>query len=324
MAYAVRVHQIGGPDVLIYEEVTVPEPGPGEVRIRQTACGLNYIDVYFRTGLYPQPSLPFIIGSEAAGEVVAVGPGVTDLKPGDRVAYYLPSGGYTSERNAPADRVVKLPDAISDEQGAVLMLKGLTVWYLIHKTFKVGKGQTILVHAAAGGIGLLLSQWANALGATVIGTAGTAEKAKIARANGCHHVIEYRSHDFVAAVKDITKGALCDVVYDGVGKDTFPGSLDCLRMRGLFVSFGNASGPVPPFNIHELTKRGSLYATRPTLAHYIGTRDELVEGVDTTFRAVMEGKLKVPIHHRYALKDARQAHIDLEGRATTGASILIP
>ncbi len=309
MTKAVRVHNVGGPEALVYEAVDVPAPGPGEVRIRQYAVGLNFIDVYYRTGLYKAPGLPFIAGNEAAGEVLSVGPGVTNFHPGDRVAYYFNLGGYASERNIPAEKLVKLPDHITYEQGAVLMLKGLTVWYLLHKTFKVEPGHRVLIHAAAGGIGMLACQWARALGAHVIGTAGTRAKADLALSNGCDHVILYNDEDFV---------------YDGVGKTTFPGSLSCLKPRGMFVSFGNASGPVPPFAIAELNNHGSLFATRPKLNDYIGKRSELLEGADTLFAAVINGKLHVPINHAYALKDAAKAHIDLEGRATTGAAILRP
>ena len=321
MTKAVRVHKVGGPEALVYEDVDVPAPGPGEVRIRQHAVGVNFIDVYFRTGLYKAPGLPFIAGNEAAGEVVAVGPGVTNFHPGDRVAYYFTLGGYASERVIPADKLVKLPDHITYEQGAVLMLKGLTVWYLLHKTFKVEPGHRVLIHAAAGGIGLLACQWAKALGAHVIGTVGSKAKADLALSNGCDHVILYNEEDFVARVKQISRNELCDVVYDGVGKTTFPGSLSCLRPRGLFVSFGNASGPVPPFPLAELNNHGSLFATRPKLNDYVSTRKELLEGADTLFAAVINGKLHVPINHAYALKDAAKAHTELESRATTGAAI---
>ena len=322
MTKAVRVHQVGGPEVMIYEDIELPPPGQGEVRIRQYAVGLNFIDVYFRTGLYKAPTMPFICGNEAAGEITAVGPGVTNFHPGDRVAYYFNLGAYATERNIPADKLVKLPDRISDELGAVLMLKGLTVWYLLHKTFKVESGHRVLIHAAAGGIGLLACQWAKALGAHVIGTVSTKAKADLALANGCDHVINYAEEDFVARVKQISRGELCDVVYDGVGKTTFPGSLACIRPRGLFVSFGNASGPVAAFSLAELNNHGSLLATRPKLNDYVGTRKELLEGADTLFAAVLDDKLHVPINHAYALKDAAKAHIDLEGRKTTGASIL--
>jgi NADPH:quinone reductase len=324
MAKAVRVHEAGGPEVLTYEEIEVPAPGKGEVRIRQRACGLNFIDTYFRTGLYKAPGLPFIVGNEASGDVIDVGPGVTGFHPGDRVAYTFALGGYASERIMPAERLVKLPDMITYEQAAVLMLKGLTVHYLLHKTFKVEPGHNVLIHAAAGGIGLLACQWAKALGANVIGTVGSKEKADLAARNGCDHVILYNDNDFVAEVKKITRGDLCNVVYDGVGKVTFPGSLDCLKPLGMFVSFGNASGVVPPFSIGELQRRGSLFATRPSLNDYIAKRRDLLEAADTMFAAVISGSLQVPIHHAYALKDAAKAHRDLESRATTGASILKP
>ncbi|MFZ0813352.1 MAG: quinone oxidoreductase [Bradyrhizobium sp.] len=325
MTKAVRVHKVGGPEVLVYEDTELPAPGSGEVRIRQHAVGLNFIDTYYRTGLYKAPGgLPFIVGNEAAGEVLSVGPGVTNFHPGDRVAYYVNLGAYAGERNIPWERLVKLPDHITYEQGAVLMLKGLTVWYLLHKTFKVEPHHRVLIHAAAGGIGLLACQWARALGAHVIGTVGSRAKADLALANGCDHVILYNVEDFVARVKQISRNELCDVVYDGVGKSTFPGSLSCLKPRGLFVSFGSASGPVPPFAIAELNNHGSLFATRPKLNDYIGKRSELLEGADTLFAAVINGKLHVPINHAYALKDAARAHSDLESRATTGASILKP
>jgi NADPH2:quinone reductase len=324
MAKAIRVHQTGGPEVLTFEDVEVPSPGKGEVKIRQRACGLNYIDTYFRSGLYKAPTMPFIAGNEASGDVIEVGAGVTDFHPGDRVAYTTGLGGYATERIMPADRLVKLPDMITYEQAAVLMLKGLTVHYLLHKTFKVEPGHNVLIHAAAGGIGLLACQWAKALGANVIGTVGSQEKADLAARNGCDHVILYNETDFVAEVKKITRGELCNVVYDGVGKTTFPGSLDCLRPLGMFVSFGNASGVVPPFSVSELQRRGSLFATRPTLNDYIAKRRDLLSAADTLFAAVISGSLQVPIHHAYALKDAAKAHRDLESRATTGASILKP
>lgn len=324
MTKAVRVHKLGGPEVLTYEDVELAEPGPGEVRIRQHAIGLNFIDCYFRTGLYKAPSLPFIVGHEGAGEIVAVGPGVTNFHPGDRVAYYLNLGAYAAERNAPADRLVKLPDHITYEQAAVLMLKGLTVWYLLHKTFHVQPGHRVLIHAAAGGVGSLATQWAKALGATVIGTAGSQEKADLALTNGCDHVILYKTEDFAERVKQISRGELCDVVYDGVGKDTFARSLKSLRPRGLFVSFGNASGPVPPFNLAELNSHGSLFATRPKLADHIATRADLIEGADALFSAVISGTLHIPINRAYALKDAARAHTDLEARVTTGSSVLKP
>ncbi|KAA0071372.1 quinone oxidoreductase [Tardiphaga sp. P9-11] len=322
MTKAVRVHEIGGPEVLTYEDVQVPAPAAGEVRIRQHAIGVNFIDTYFRSGLYKAPQLPFIAGNEASGEVIEVGPGVTGFHPGDRVAYYSALGSYATERVFAAERLVKLPDRITHEQGAVLMLKGLTVWYLLHKTFKVEPHHRVLIHAAAGGIGLLACQWAKAMGAHVIGTVGSKEKGELALANGCDHVIYYNEENFVDRVKQISRNELCDVVYDGVGKTTYPGSLSCLKPRGMWVSFGNASGPVPPFAIAELNNHGSLFATRPKLNDYVAKRSELLEGADTLFSAVIDGKLHVPINHAYALKDAAKAHIDLEARKTTGAVIL--
>ncbi|WP_441241754.1 quinone oxidoreductase family protein [Tardiphaga sp. 768_D3_N2_1] len=322
MTKAVRVHELGGPEVLTYEDVQVPAPAAGEVRIRQHAIGVNFIDTYFRSGLYKAPQLPFIAGNEASGEVVEVGPGVTGFHPGDRVAYYSALGSYAAERVFAADRLVKLPDRITHEQGAVLMLKGLTVWYLLHKTFKVEPHHRVLIHAAAGGIGLLACQWAKAMGAHVIGTVGSKEKGELALANGCDHVIYYNEENFVDRVKQISRNELCDVVYDGVGKTTYPGSLSCLKPRGMWVSFGNASGPVPPFAIAELNNHGSLFATRPKLNDYVAKRSELLEGADTLFSAVIDGKLHVPINHAYALKDAAKAHVDLEARKTTGAVIL--
>src|ERR1700743_1224063 len=283
MTKAVRVHKVGGPEALVYEDTELPAPGPGEVHIRQHAVGLNFIDVYYRTGLYKAPGLPFIAGNEAAGEVLAVGSGVTHFHPGDRVAYYHNLGGYATERNIPWEKLVKLPDHITYEQGAVLMLKGLTVWYLLHKTFKVEQGHRVLIHAAAGGIGLLASQWAHALGAHVIGTVGSKAKADIALANGCDHVINYSEEDFVARVKQISRNELCHAVYDGGGKSTFPGSLSCLKPRGMFVSFGNASGPVPPFALAELNNHGSLFAPPPQVHGYVRTRQGLLEGADTVF-----------------------------------------
>jgi NADPH:quinone reductase len=324
MVAAVRVHKTGGPEVLTYEDIDIPVPGPGQVRLRQHAAGVNFVDTYFRSGMYPSPvGMPFVSGNEGAGEVIAVGPGVTDLKVGDRVGYVVPLGAYAAERLLPAERAVKLPAGISYEQAAAAMLKGMTVCYLVRRTFPVKKGDTILVHAAAGGIGLIASQWANALGATVIGTVGTKEKAELARANGCHHTILYRDEDFVARVKEITKGALCDVVYDGVGKTTFPASLDCIRPLGMFVSFGSASGPIEAFNINLLQFKGSLFATRPTLNHYGAKREDLLALADETFAMVASGKVKIPINQTYPLKDAAKAHRDLESRATTGASILL-
>ena len=323
MAKMIRVHTVGGPEALIYEDVELAPPGPNEVRIKQKAVGLNFIDVYHRTGLYPQP-MPFTPGSEGAGDVVAVGSAVTEFKPGDRVAYGTAIGAYAEERNIPAANLVHLPEAISYETAAAMMLKGLTAQYLLRQTYVVKPGDTILFHAAAGGVGLIAGQWAKHLGATVIGTVGGPDKIKLAKENGYDHVIDYKNEDFVARVKEITGGKLCPVVYDGVGKTTFPASLDCIRPRGLFVSFGNASGPVDAFNLGLLAQKGSLFATRPTLFGYAGQRDALIAMAKDLFDVVASGAVKIPIHHRYALKDVAEAHRALEGRKTTGASVLLP
>jgi NADPH2:quinone reductase len=327
MVAAVRVHKAGGPEALTYEDIEVPPPGPGQIRIKQYACGINYIDTYFRSGAYPPPppqSLPFVAGNEGAGEVTAVGPGVSEIKVGDRVGYVSALGGYAAERLLPAERAIKLPETISYEQAAGMMLKGMTVEYLLNRTFKVRGGMNVLIQAAAGGIGLIACQWANLLGANVIGTVGTKEKAALAKANGCHHVILYREEDFVAKVKEITGGKLCEVVYDGVGKTTFPASLDCIKPLGMFVSFGAASGPIEAFSINLLQVKGSLFATRPTLNTYAAKREDLLAIANDLFSVVSSGKVKIPINQRYALKDAAKAHRDLESRATTGSSILIP
>ncbi len=324
MVAAVRVHKPGGPEVLSFEEVDVPAPGPGQIRVKQGACGLNFIDVYFRSGLYAAPALPFISGNEGAGTVTAVGPDVKDIKAGDRVAYVVTLGGYAAERLLPADRAVKLPEQISDQQAAGMMLKGMTVQYLLHRTFKVQKGMNVLIHAAAGGVGSIFCQWASHIGATVIGTVGSPEKAEIAKRNGCHHTILYRDEDFVARVKEITGGALCDVVYDSIGKATFPQSLDCIRPIGMFVSFGSASGPIGAFDINLLQTKGSLFATRPTLVTYTAKRDDLVKAANALFEVVVGGHVKIPVHQTYPLKDAQQAHRELESRKTTGSSILVP
>jgi NADPH2:quinone reductase len=325
MVAAVRVHKVGGPEVLTYEQVDVPAPGPGQLRVKQHACGVNFVDVYFRMGLYPAPGgLPFVAGNEAAGEVVEVGSGVSEFKRGDRVAYVNGPACYTEERLVPADRAVKLPANISYEQAAAMMLKGMTVEYLVRRTFKVEKGMTVLMHAASGGVGLILCQWANHLGANVIGTVGSKDKAELARANGCHHTILYREENFATRVKEITGGKLCDVVYDGVGKDTFPASLDCIRPLGMFVSFGSASGPIAAFDINLLQFKGSLFATRPTLNTYAAKREDLLSIASDLFAVVGSGAVKIPINQKYALRDAAKAHRDLEGRATTGASILVP
>ena len=321
MAYGIRVHQAGGPEVLSWEEVEVGHPGAGQVRLRQHAVGLNYIDVYHRTGLYPQPC-PFTPGTEGAGVVEAVGPGVESLKVGDRAAYAGPIGGYAETRLIDADKLVKLPDDISFEQAAAMMLQGMTVRMLLKGVRELKAGETILVHAAAGGVGSILCQWAAAIGATVIGTVSTYEKAELARARGCHHPIVYTREDFVAEVGRITGGAKLPVAYDSVGRDTFLKSLDCLRPRGLMVNYGNASGPADPFPPNLLAQKGSLFLTRPTLFHYIATRDELEQSASDLFEMVLSGKVKVDVAQRYALKDVAQAHRDLEARRTTGSTIL--
>jgi NADPH2:quinone reductase len=324
MSHAIRFQQVGGPDVLQFQSVEVGDPGPGEARVRHSAIGLNYIDTYHRSGLYKVP-LPSGIGSEAAGVVEAVGPGVSDVKAGDRVAYSAgPIGAYAEVRVMPIDRLVKLPDGVSERVAATLMLKGLTVQYLLRQTYPVKAGETILLHAAAGGIGLIACQWARALGVTVIGTVGSDAKAELAKANGCTHTIVYTRENFVDRVKELTGGKGVPVVYDAVGKDTFPGSLDCLSPRGLFVSFGNASGAIPPFDILLLSQKGSLYVTRPTLFTYTAKRADLLKMADEMFALVQSGKLKNEARQTYALKDAAQAHRDLESRKTTGSTILIP
>jgi NADPH2:quinone reductase len=323
MANAIRVHKHGGPEALTYETVDVGAPGAGQVKLKQHAIGVNFIDVYQRTGLYPQ-TLPFSPGNEGAGEVTAVGEGVTDLKVGDRVAYAGAIGAYATERVAPAAVLVKLPSSISYETGAAMMLQGMTVQYLLRRTYKVNKNTTLLFHAAAGGIGLIACQWAKHLGATIIGTAGSDEKCKLAKAAGATHVINYKTENFVERVKEITGGKKCDVVYDSIGKDTFPASLDCIKPLGLFVTFGNASGPIDAFNAGILAAKGSLYMTRPTLGTYTATRADLVATANDLFEVVGSGAVKINVNHKYALKDAAQAHIDLEGRKTTGSIILLP
>jgi NADPH2:quinone reductase len=325
MPKAIRIHKTGGPEVLSWDEVEVGAPGAGQVRIRQTAVGLNYIDVYHRTGLYPISPLPGGIGSEGAGVVEAVGPGVTEVKVGQRVAYAgAPLGSYAEVRLYPAARLVPLPDGIDDVQAASMMLQGMTAEYLIRRTYPVKKGETILIHAAAGGVGLILCQWARHIGATVIGTVGSDEKAALAKAHGCDHTILYTRESFVDRVKAITGGKMLPVVYDSVGKDTWEGSLDCLRPRGLMVSYGNASGAVAPFAPGILSAKGSLYVTRPTLVNYVATRDELLDSANALFDLVTKGVIKVGARQTYALKDAAQAHRDLEARKTTGSTVLIP
>jgi NADPH2:quinone reductase len=323
MAQVVRIHEHGGPEVLKVEDVDVGEPGPGQVKLRQRAIGVNYIDTYQRSGLYKMP-LPFVAGSEGAGDVIAVGPGVTDFKVGDRGAYAGAIGGYASERLMPADRLVKLPDSIDYNTAAAMMLQGMTVRYLLRQTYKVGPGTTLLMHAAAGGIGLIACQWAKHLGATIIGTASTADKLELAKAHGATHMINYKTEDWVKRVKEITGGAGCDVVYDAVGKDTYPGSLDCLKPLGLWVSFGNASGAITNFDILLLSSKGSLYATRPTLGTYVAKREDLLANANDLFDVVSKGVVKINVNHTYALKDAAQAHRDLEGRKTTGSIVLLP
>ena len=322
MPGAIRIHEHGGPEVLRYEDVEVGKPGPGQVRLKQTAIGVNYIDTYQRSGLYKLPALPAVLGMEGAGVVVETGEGVTDLKPGDRIAYASCPGAYAAERLAPADRLVKLPGSISNETAAAMMLQGMTVRYLFRETFKVGPETVMLFHAAAGGVGLIACQWARALGATIIGTTSSAEKASLATANGCTHVINYKTENFVDRVKDITGGKGCDVVYDSIGKDTFPGSLDCLKPKGLWVSFGNASGPVPPFELTAL--KGSLFATRPSLFAYTAERAALLANASELFEMVGSGKVKIAVNHSYSLSKTADAHRDLEGRKTTGSIVLIP
>jgi len=321
MPHAIRVHETGGPEVLKWEEVEVGEPGPGQIRLRQEAAGLNFIDVYHRTGLYPQP-LPFTPGVEGAGVVEAVGPDVTGVKVGDRVAYGGPVGGYADVRLIPADRVVALPDAISFEQAAGMMLRGMTAHMLLRRVHEVKAGETILVHAAAGGVGLMLCQWAKALGATVIGTVGSDEKAELARAQGCDHPIVYTRQDFVAEVARITGGAKVPVVYDGVGRDTFMKSLDCLARRGTMASFGNSSGTVDPFQPGILAQKGSLFLTRPTLYDYTFDRADLEVAAAELFDIVGSGKVRIKIGQRFPLADAAEAHRALEARKTTGSTVL--
>ncbi len=324
MPQAIRIHQTGGPDVLSWESVDVPPPAAGEATIRQHAVGLNYIDTYHRTGLYPLP-LPSGIGLEGAGVVEAVGAGVTEVKVGDRVAYAGgPIGAYAEVRNIPAHRLLVLPDSIGFETGAAMMLQGLTAAYLLRKTYRVQAGDAVLIHAAAGGVGLIACQWAKALGATVIGTVGSPAKAELARAHGCNHVIDYTTENFTQRVRDITGGEGVPVVYDGVGKDTFMGSLDSLRPMGMMVSYGNASGPVPPVDLILLSQKGSLFITRPTIMSYTAKRADLLELGRELFEVVASGQVRIEVLQRYALKDAAQAHRDLEARKTTGSTILLP
>ncbi len=324
MVKAIRITETGGPEVLKLVDVDLADPGTGEVQVQHTAIGLNYIDTYFRSGLYPAP-IPCGLGLEAAGVVTKVGDGVTTLKTGDRVAYGSgPLGAYSQAQNAPANRLVKVPDGVSDKDAAAMMLKGMTAHYLLRRTYEVKPGDTILFHAAAGGVGLIACQWAKHLGATVIGTVGSEEKAALARQAGADHTILYREEDVPARVREITGGRMVPVVYDGVGKDTFEMSLDCLAPLGLLASFGNASGPVPPFDLSILNLKGSLFVTRPSLAAYTASDEDLATTAAELFDVMAKGAVKADVRQEYALADAAQAHRDLEGRRTTGATVLIP
>lgn len=325
MTHAVVVEATGGPDAMIFRATEEPVPGNGELLVRHTAIGLNFLDVYYRTGLYPAPNgLPLVPGSEAAGVVEAVGDGVTGFAPGDRIAYVVATGAYAQRRTLPASAAVKLPDGVSDRAAAAAMLKGMTVRYLMREIVRVGPETTILFHAAAGGVGLIAGQWARALGARIIGTASTPQKAALARANGYDEVIDYANDDFVASVKELTGGKGVDVVYDSVGRTTYPGSLDCLRPMGMFVTFGQSSGPIEGFSLADLGRRGSLFATRPTLFTYTGTRERLEANSGELFEMIASGKIEVPVGATFALADAADAHRALEGRRTTGATLLLP
>jgi len=323
MPHVIRIQQNGGPEQMLWEEVAVGEPGPGEVRVRNTAIGLNFIDTYHRSGLYPMP-LPLVLGSEGAGVVEAVGPKVKEFKVGDRVAYAQPIGAYAEVLIRPVARLVKIPAGIKDETAAAMMLKGMTAWYLCRRTYRVKKGDTIVVHAAAGGVGQILCQWAKHLGATVIGTVGSDKKVALAKKVGCKHVVVMSREKLSERVKAITKGKGVPVVYDGVGKDTFMESLDCLSPRGLMASFGNASGAVPPVNIGVLAQKGSLFLTRPTLVNYTSSREDLLTAARELFAVVKKGAVKITINQRYPLREAAQAHRDLESRKTTGSTVLVP
>lgn len=325
MTKAVRLYEHGGPEVFVWEDIDLPAPGPGEVRLKHSAVGLNYIDVYHRTGLYPTGEPPVTTGLEGAGTVQVVGEGVEDLEVGMRVAYASPPlGAYAQERNMPADRLVRLPEAIDDQTAAAMMLQGMTVQYLIRRTYRVKAGETVLFHAAAGGVGLIACQWLKALGVQVIGTVGSEEKAELARAHGCTHTINYREEDVVARVKELTHGVGVPVVYDSIGKETFENSLDCLQPMGMMVSFGNASGPVENFDLGMLASRGSLYITRPSLMTYTAKRADLVASANELFEMVQSGAVKIEINQSYPLAETAQAHRDLEARKTTGSTILLP
>lgn len=324
MVKAIVVHAHGGPEVLKWEDVTVGAPGAGEARVRHEAVGLNFVDVYYRTGLYKPPSLPYVPGSEGAGTVVAVGEGVTNVRPGDRVCYFGGTGADAEERLIPADRLITLPDSIDFKTAAAMTLKGLTAQFLLRRTFPVKKGQTILFHAAAGGVGSIACQWANHLGATVIGTVGSDEKAKLAKAYGCHHVINYKTENFVERVAEITKGEKCDVVYDSVGKDAFPGSLDCLKPMGMWALFGQSSGVIDNFNINILAQKGALFATRPTLFVYAAKRKALEEMSAELIDVVAKGIVTIEVNQELPLAEAAEAYRALEARKTTGATVLVP
>lgn len=325
MTKAVRLYDHGGPEVFVWEDVDLPAPGPGEVRLKHAAVGLNYIDVYHRTGLYPTGEPPVTIGLEGAGTVQAVGEGVEELEVGMRVAYASPPiGSYAQERNMPADRLVRLPDGIDDQTAAAMMLQGMTVQYLIRRTYRVKAGETVLFHAAAGGVGLIACQWLKALGVKVIGTVGSDEKAELAKAHGCTHTINYRDEDFVARVKELTHGVGVPVVYDSIGKETFERSLDCLQPMGMMVSFGNATGPVDAFDLGMLAAKGSLFVTRPSLMTYTAKRADLVASANELFEVVQSGAVKIEINQTYPLSETAQAHRDLEARKTTGSTILLP
>ena len=324
MVNAIRIHEHGGPEKLKWEAVEVPAPGDGEIRVKHHAVGLNYIDTYQRSGLYPLPNLPAVMGMEGAGEVVAVGAGVSDIAAGDRVAYANPMGSYSEERVMPADRAVKLPGNIEYQTAAAMMLQGMTVRYLLRQTYKVGPETTMLMHAAAGGVGLIACQWAKHLGATIIGTAGSPEKCELAKAHGATHCINYNTENFVDRVKELTDGKGVDVVYDSICQATYPASLDCLRPLGLFVTFGNASGPITNFDVGALGGKGSLYVTRPTLFTYVANRADLLANANELFEVVGSGAVKIPVNQTYPLAEAAQAHIDLEARKTTGSTVLLP
>ncbi len=322
MSKAIRIHEVGGPEVLKFETVEVGDPGPGQALLRQTTAGLNFIDTYQRTGQYPLASFPVVLGMEGAGVVEAVGEGVTEVNVGDRVAYSMALGAYAERRVVPAAVLVRLPDGISDDQGAAMMLKGCTAQYLLRRTYRVKAGDTILIHAAAGGVGLIVCQWAKHLGATVIGTVGSTDKAALAKVHGCDDAIDYRTENFVERVREITNEAGVPVVYDSVGRDTFTASLDCLQPHGLLVSFGQSSGAIPPFDPGVLAQKGSLFLTRPSLASYIGTREELEATATELFDVVLSGAVEIEVNQTYPLEEAATAHRDLEARKTTGSTVL--